>query len=66
MRKIVFIVSSLLLRVIDIASGTLEREILFNDNGLPHEPEAVFFWHDRLCVSFSVDGKAEIYTVDLL
>ena len=53
------------LRVIDIASGTLEREVLFNDHDLPHEPEAVFFWHDRLCVSFSVDGRAEIYTVDL-
>ena len=54
------------LRVIDIASGTLEREVLFNDHNLPHEPEAVFFWRDRLCVSFSVDGKAEVYTVDLL
>ncbi len=54
------------LRVVDMASGTLEREVLFNDHGLPYEPEAVFFWHDRLCVSFSFDGKAEIYTVDLL
>jgi hypothetical protein len=27
---------------------------------------AVFFWHDRLCVSFSVDGRAEVYAVDLL
>lgn len=51
------------LRVIDIASGTLEREVLFNDHGLPHEPEAVFFWRGQLCVSFSVDGKAEVYTV---
>ena len=49
------------LRVIDIASGKLEQEVLFNDHGLPHEPEAVFFWHDRLCVSFSVDGRAEVY-----
>lgn len=53
------------LRVIDIAGGTLEREVLFNDNGLPHEPEAVFFWHNRLCVSFSSDGKAEIYSIRL-
>ncbi|MBR5905705.1 MAG: hypothetical protein IKZ51_04520 [Bacteroidales bacterium] len=54
------------LRVVDIATGTLEREVLFNDHDLPHEPEAVFFWHDQLCVSFSVDGRAEVYTVDLL
>ena len=54
------------LRVIDIASGTVEREVLFNENSLPHEPEAVFFWNDRLCVSFSVDGKAEVYSIDLL
>jgi len=54
------------LRVIDMASGTLEREVLFNDHDLPYEPEAVFFWRDRLCVSFSVDGRAEVYTVDLL
>ena len=53
------------LRVIDIASGTLEREILFNDHGLPYEPEAVFFWRNRLCVSFSADGKAEIYSIRL-
>ena len=54
------------LRVIDMATGTLEREVLFNDHDLPHEPEAVFFWRDRLCVSFSVDGKAEVYMVDIL
>ena len=54
------------LRVIDIASGTVEREVLFNENSLPHEPEAVFFWNDMLCVSFSVDGKAEVYSIELL
>ena len=54
------------LRVIDIATGTLEREVLFNAHDLPYEPEAVFFWRNQLCVSFSVDGKAEVYTVDLL
>ena len=54
------------LRVIDIATGTLEREVLFNAHDLPYEPEAVFFWLNQLCVSFSVDGKAEVYTVDLL
>lgn len=54
------------LRIIDIESGTLEREVLFNDYGLPYEPEAVFFWRGRLCASFSANGKAEVYTVDLL
>ena len=54
------------LRIIDIASGTLEREVLFNENGLQYEPEAVFFWQDQLCVSFSVDGKSQVYTIDLL
>lgn len=54
------------LRVIDIESGTLEREVLFNDHELPYEPEAVFFWGDRLCVSFSADGKAEVYSIKLL
>lgn len=53
------------LRVIDIATGTLEREVLFNAHDLPHEPEAIFFWHNQLCVSFSVDGKAEVYKVEL-
>lgn len=32
---------------------------------LLHEPEAVFFWRNQLCVSFSVDGKAEVYAVEL-
>ena len=54
------------LRVIDIATGTLEREVLFNAHDLPYEPEAVFFWHNHFCVSFSVDGKAEVYEVKML
>ena len=51
------------LRIIDKRTGTLEKEFNLTEAGLPYEPEAIFFWKGRLCISFSHDGKAEIYRI---
>ena len=51
------------LRIIDVSSGKLERDINLTEEGLPFEPEGVFFNKKQLCVSFSANGKAMIYEV---
>ena len=53
------------LRVIDAGSGKVERDYDLIKNGLPYEPEAVFFWKKQLCVSFNDSGKTYVYAVNL-
>lgn len=52
------------LRIIDNRKGRLVQDVFLPDLGLDAEPEAVFFWKKRLCISFSDEGT-KIYTIDL-
>ena len=53
------------LRIIDPEAGCLVEDISFTKNGLPYEPEAVFFNGDKLCATFSHAGAALLYEITL-
>ena len=53
------------LRIVDVESGSLERDIDLVSEGLAFEPEGIFFNKKQLCISFSAKGKALVYEVNL-
>ena len=52
------------LRIINNRKGRLVQDVFLPELGLDAEPEAVFFWKNKLCLSFS-DKDTKIYTIDL-
>ena len=48
------------LRVIDARRGCLLHDYDLVAAGLPHEPEAVFFWDGKLCASFSAHEAVRV------
>ncbi|MBR1632255.1 MAG: hypothetical protein IJ686_00665 [Bacteroidales bacterium] len=53
------------LRIINPLSGTVERDINLVEEGLAYEPEGVFFWKGKLCVSFEAGGKTRVFELAL-